>query len=116
MSQVTLLLYPHAGPQVYLEGRRRPIPHRNPRHPGPVFPLHPLFNAIGQEYLPGMGIGVEGPILRLALRLGVDRQQVYRWMHRWLDQWQADAAAVALGVHPSNVWLNWFTTASEVAA
>jgi hypothetical protein len=92
--------------------RHLPAPRRNPHYRGPLFPIVPLFGAIGQEYLAGSTIA-GSPIPRLASRLNVDRNQIYRWLGRGLDQWQADSAAIALGLHPSNVWSNWFSTVSE---
>lgn len=38
---------------------------------------------------------------------GVDTTQLYRWRHYGLDVDQADRLAVALGLHPLNVWPDW---------
>jgi len=42
----------------------------------------------------------------IAQRLGVDRQQVYRWRNGkcQLDTWTADRLAIRIGSHPCLIW------------
>ena len=46
----------------------------------------------------------------LAARLDVDKGAVQQWFGKthWLDQWQADRYATRLGLHPAQVWADWF--------
>ena len=44
----------------------------------------------------------------LARAIGVADRTVFRWQRRGLSDCQADRAACALGLHPSNVWPEWF--------
>ena len=44
--------------------------------------------------------------MSVANRLGVDRQQVFRWRNSkvmW-NQWEADRMAIRAGTHPACVW------------
>lgn len=72
-----------------------------PRHAGPDrtptrFPLAALERTTGTNSATAM-----------ALRLGVARKQVYRWRDYGLDEWQADAMAIQLGHHPTEIWSDW---------
>ena len=49
---------------------------------------------------------VGGPTA-FARRTGCHYRQVYRWLAYGLTVDQADRLAVALGLHPSEVWPNW---------
>lgn len=60
------------------------------------FPLEPLRRALASSTM-----------VELALRLGVDRRQVYRWAHYGLTDMQADEAAIRCGLHPAIVWPDW---------
>lgn len=61
-----------------------------------------------------------GPLLRLtdgnqsalARRLGISRRTVVRWVARgWVSYVTADAAAVAAGYHPWDLWgETWLTS------
>ncbi len=51
----------------------------------------------------------------LADLLGVTRRAVVRWRHAGIPIYSADRAAVALGVHPSLIWPEWWEGASDVA-
>jgi hypothetical protein len=51
---------------------------------------------------------IDGTVIDIARRLGVDRQRIYRWMQTGLDDIQADVIASRLDVHPSVLWENWF--------
>lgn len=56
----------------------------------------------------GTAGGQAGGSTALALSLGVARRQVQRWAHRGLTVAQADVAAVALGLHPAEIWPGWW--------
>ena len=43
----------------------------------------------------------------LARRVGVTRRTVCRWQHVGLGARRANDAAVAVGLHPCNVWPSW---------
>ena len=46
----------------------------------------------------------------IAEMLGVDRSSIFRWRtdETMLDIWQADKYAIRLGLHPSEIWLDWY--------
>lgn len=68
----------------------RPASHR--------FPLAPLRDAYERQgRLPG----------QIHAALGITKRTLYKWRERGLSDRQADHAAVALGLHPSNVWHDW---------
>jgi len=48
------------------------------------------------------------PATRIGLRLGVTREQVHRWRYKGLGIDQADALAVRLGLHPVEIWPDWY--------
>ena len=53
----------------------------------------------------------ETPLVELAAQIGLDRRTVQRVASRaWIRRDAADRLAVALGRHPSEIWLNWFPT------
>lgn len=60
------------------------------------WPLAPLLVAAGHP-----------PVAHLAQQIGVATRTVWRWHHRGLTDTQADRAAIALGLHPANVWTHW---------
>jgi hypothetical protein len=82
-----------------------------------VFPIEPLFAFIGREgdvfQRPG-GTRSEdgnrslGPHAALAMRLGTTPLWVYRAAPRGLNAFAADVSAVILGVHPVEIWPDWF--------
>lgn len=87
-----------------------------PPKAGPRLPLAPLLKAAGVEGLqviprrsrPG-GIGgdrqlIESPITRLADMIGVSRRNVHRWQRDGVPEAAADRAALAIGLHPCEVW------------
>lgn len=46
----------------------------------------------------------------LAVRIGVSRRTVHRWIIHGIPADQADRAAIALGAHPANLWPDqWHT-------
>ena len=44
---------------------------------------------------------------RAARSYGVSRRTIYRWQRHGLSDRAADQAAIAVGLHPANVWPNW---------
>jgi DNA-binding XRE family transcriptional regulator len=42
--------------------------------------------------------------------LGVNKSSIFRWETEktMLDVWQADKYAVRLGLHPSQIWTDWY--------
>lgn len=48
----------------------------------------------------------------LAQRLGVSARTVWRWRASGLNPTQADRAAIAAGLHPANIWPNWWDNAA----
>jgi len=65
------------------------------------FPLAPL------ERLARNG-DAEMTTITLASALGVDRRTIHKWRRTGLSEWQADRAAITLGVHPGTVWAEWW--------
>ena len=68
--------------------RRRPGPARQPR-----FPLEPLKQAAGAANN-----------CHLARMLGVHRGIVQRWAREGIVRHAADRSAIAVGLHPANIW------------
>lgn len=44
---------------------------------------------------------------KVAAVLGVSRVNVQRWRKCGLDHWAADRMAIALGLHPCEIWPEW---------
>lgn len=53
-------------------------------------------------------IGRYGGVSGLARALGRERAQVSKWRSRGLPATTADVVAVALGLHPVEVWPDWY--------
>lgn len=68
----------------------------------PRLPLEPLVARHG---------GVSG----LARALGRNRAQVGKWRQRGVTLDSADRIAVALGLHPVEVWPEWYAVCEEAA-
>lgn len=51
----------------------------------------------------------------IASAFGVSRSTVHKWSYRKvrLSAFDADRYAVAIGLHPAEIWDNWFTTTTE---
>lgn len=49
-------------------------------------------------------------VITIALALETKRSTVYKWFQNdtMISQWAADRYAVKLGLHPSEVWADWF--------
>ena len=92
------------------------IPRHLPDEPRP-FPVDPLFDLVSKKGPRMVRYGVlcrsHGEVATLALRLGVDRQQVYRWSSQGIGIYVADAIAIRLGRHPSLIWTDWFSYSIE---
>jgi hypothetical protein len=52
----------------------------------------------------------ETSVIAIAQALDTKRSTVYKWFQNdtMLTQWAADRYAVKLGMHPSEVWADWF--------
>jgi hypothetical protein len=48
-----------------------------------------------------------------ALAFGVSREQAWRYRRHGLTERQADELAVRVGLHPGNVWRDWFALAAS---
>lgn len=72
------------------------------RRAQPRLPLEPLVARFG---------GVSG----LARALGRDRAQVGKWRQRGVTLDTADRIAVAVGLHPCEVWPEWHSLGEEGA-
>jgi hypothetical protein len=84
--------------------RRRPAseiprPERTPAEPR-VFNFAMLEAAGGAESMNA-----------LARMLDVDRQRIYRWRRDGLTATEADHMAVCLGLHPGDIWPQWWDLA-----
>lgn len=82
--------------------RALPVPperrHRT-RQSGRRLPFAPLEQTVGAPNT-----------CRLAMVLGVHPRQVYRWRSYGVTEVQADELAIAVGVHPAEVWPDWLTS------
>jgi len=51
--------------------------------------------------------------LSLAQIFGVSRTTIHRWRNvpnrSWISVFQADKYACRIGVHPANIWQDWFS-------
>ena len=49
-------------------------------------------------------------VITIAQALDMKRSTVYKWFQNdtMITQWAADRYAIKLGMHPSEVWLDWF--------
>lgn len=76
------------------------------------FPLEPLAVVLSVELgvQGGMHPATDGPtgLTAVAESLGVSESSAKRYRRHGLSDRQADHAAVALGVHPSVLWPDWF--------
>lgn len=75
-------------------------------------PLEPLRRFFGPVFQLGVGVthrDVEGAdVTALADIVGVAKRSVHRWSVEGVPVHRADKVAVALGVHPSAIWSEWF--------
>jgi hypothetical protein len=51
---------------------------------------------------------LQSPLDTLALTVGVCRSNVYKWKRKGLSITQADRLSIALGLHPSALWPEWY--------
>lgn len=68
------------------------------------FPSAPLEQAAGG-----------GNVVELAARLRVSRPTINRWRAVGIIWSHADEAACRLGLHPSEIWPDWYMTLEEAA-
>lgn len=73
------------------------------RPASPRLPLEPLVRRYGS-------------IQALAEALNRDRAQVQKWRERGVTILAADDIAVALGLHPVEVWPEWYEVTDQHAA
>ena len=45
----------------------------------------------------------------LARRTGYPLRTIQRWHATGIPYWSADRVAIRLGVHPSALWIDWYT-------
>jgi hypothetical protein len=76
------------------------------RYTGPRFPLEPLAKLLDAEHRIADD-GQNNAVEYLALRLRINRQQIFRARRAGLTIAQADRWAVAAGYHPAVVWPEW---------
>jgi hypothetical protein len=57
-----------------------------------------------------------GSFSALARSLGLECTQTSRWRDRGVPVDWADRAAVYLGLHPVEVWPDWYSASADVAA
>lgn len=57
------------------------------------WPVEPLFQAAQAD-----------TVLALAMFTGFTARTVHRWIHNGISDAHADEAAIALGLHPMNIW------------
>jgi len=64
------------------------------------YPASEILKMLSSETLPSM----------IGEMLGIDRSSIVRWRKEqtMLDVWQADKYAVRLGLHPSQIWTDWY--------
>lgn len=60
------------------------------------WPVEPLFRAAGTD-----------KFLELAMFTGFSARTVHRWIHNGIPDAHADEAAIALGLHPIDIWPNY---------
>ncbi len=78
----------------------RRIPHANPRLPK-EFSLEPVVRLLSpapaRKVRDGLPTRGDGELAIVALRLGIARQNVRRYLRNGVDAYQADAIAIELG-------------------
>jgi lambda repressor-like predicted transcriptional regulator len=82
-----------------------------------MLPFHPLELYAEERFggrvvnspRPGAEWTLQSPLDMVAVTVGVARSTIYKWRRSGLTLFQADRVAIALGVHPSTLWPDWFT-------
>lgn len=83
------------------------------RRLAPRLPFEPLLEVLGPRALEAMARdNLDVPLDRphktvMGRLLGIPHRQLYRFMQYGVTHDQADQLAVALGLHPLNVWPDW---------
>lgn len=76
-----------------------------------MYPLEPLAAIVEARWRPGSKyIGHIGIGSKAVQVLGCHRTSVYRWARTGMRRDCAERAASALGLHPANIWPDWWTT------
>lgn len=82
----------------------------------PRLPYGPLRRFVGPVFQLGIGVArhdvVGADVAALADLVGVAPRSVHRWSIEGVPLNRADEVAVALGVHPSAIWPQWYEVAS----
>lgn len=95
---------------VHDENRKPPRPRKRIRRL-PLDPLLPFLAIAALELMLAeerQGRPIDGAShCAMARRLGTSAKQLYRWLRYGVTHDQADELAVALGLHPLNVWPDW---------
>lgn len=62
--------------------------------------------------------GSETSHISIGSALGVGRSTVYKWIQRQVrfNAYEADYYAIKLGLHPCEIWDDWFTIGLEETA
>jgi hypothetical protein len=62
--------------------------------------------------------GPETSHISIGSALGVGRSTVYKWIQRQVrfNAYEADHYAIKLGLHPCEIWDDWFTIGLEETA
>jgi len=62
--------------------------------------------------------GLETSHISIGSALGVGRSTVYKWIQRQVrfNAYEADRYAIKLGLHPCEIWDDWFTIGLEETA
>jgi hypothetical protein len=94
-------------------GSHRPLPKHLPSEPRP-FAFGPLYDMIvpvpgPTKVVSGAVSRCDGDVAKVALKLGVDRQVVYRGFSEGLGAYTADGLAIRMGMHPVEIWPDWYT-------
>lgn len=85
-----------------------------PRPESVRLPVQPLMDISGATESRTAHNGQRNPITALALMTGFARRQVHRWvLEGGIPFYSADAAALACGFHPAEVWSEWSAAAYE---
>ena len=60
-----------------------------------------------REFDTAPALALVGSVTQFAELVGVSRAQTYRWINAGLTALEADEVAISLGVHPSELWVEW---------
>jgi len=66
-----------------------------------------------REFDTAPALALVGSVAQFSELVGVSRTQTYRWIDAGLTAIEADEVAISLGVHPSELWVEWLTVVPE---